>query len=237
MGAYQFFMAGTKLPVTPGSMKISIPSRNETVTLIDDGDINILKQKGLKEFEFEIYLPAVKYPFADFTSGYEKNRLERTEIIPPAQYLDIFQKLKDDKLPFQLDIYRSLPYGNSWATNETVAIEDYDVIEDTDNGYDVVVNMSLKQYKYYATQKVVLSEDGLTYTTVRDTTKKYNRIIQCREGDTLTTVARREFGYSDVPLIMKLFELNKDTITASNAELPGFRTTLHAGMTLRLTEV
>ena len=235
--AYQFFIAGTRLPVTPGSFTISIPSRNETVTLINDGDINILKKRGLKEFSFEMYLPYVKYPFASYTSGYENTDGTVNDIIPPIQYLILLQNLKSDKLPFQLDIYRELPTGqDTWFTNETVTLEDYEVLEDAENGCDVVVSINLKEYVHYATQKVVLSADGLTYLTIRNTGKKVNRIVQAREGDTLTSLLLREFGYCDSELMSRIWNLNSNTFVTldSGAELIG---ELPEGMSIRLVEV
>lgn len=233
--AYYFFMAGTYLPVTPGSFNISIPSRNETVTLINDGDINIIKKRGLKEFSFEAYLPYVKYPFANYTSGFDNRDGTRSDIIPPIEYLILFQTLKADKLPFQLDIYRQLPSGETtWNTNETVTLEDYEVLEDAENGCDVVVSVNLKEYVHYATQRVVLSEDGLTYHTVRDTTKKVNRIVQAREGDTLNTLLLRECGYCDSELLNRVWRLNSDDLVSVEGE---FVLNLHEGQRIQLTEV
>lgn len=237
--AYQFFIAGTRLPVTPGSFTISIPSKNETVTLINDGDINILKKRGLKEFSFEMYLPYVKYPYAHYTSGYENDDGSVSDIIPPIQYLILLQNLKDDKLPFQLDIYRELPSrkgGNTWCTNETVSLEGYEVLEDAENGCDVVVTINLKEYIHHATQKVILSDNGLTYTTIRDTNKKVNRIVQAREGDTLTSLILREFGYCNSDLLTKIWNLNSDTfVTLDSGGL--ISTALKEGTSIRLTEV
>lgn len=237
--AYQYFIAGTLMPVPPEKFTISIPSKNETVTLINDGDINILKKKGLKEFDFEVLLPYVKYPFANYTSGYENADGEVESIIPAIEYLALFQKLKDDKLPFQLDIYRELPNGKqTWTTNETVSLEDYEVLEDAKNGCDIVVSINLKEYKHYATQKVVLSEDGLTYSTVRETNKVVNRIVQVRAGDTLPALLQREFGYSDGTLITKIVKLNWNTLKSYNDKNPdAFITTVYEGMMLRMTEV
>ena len=236
--AYNFFIAGTHLPVTPGSFNISIPSRNETVTLINDGDINILKKKGLKEFSFEVYLPYVKYPFASYTSGYENADGTVSDIIPPLQYLQLFEKLKNDRLPFQLDIYRELPSrkgGNTWCTNETVSLEDYEVTEDAENGCDVVVSINLKQYVHHSTQRVVLSADGITYQTIRSTDKKVNRIVRAREGDTLSSLILREFGVCTAELMDRIWRLNSDVFAADeNGRLTN---EFIEGTAIRLVEV
>lgn len=235
--SYKYYMAGTLLPVPPSKFTISIPSRNETVTLINDGDINILKKKGLKEFDFEVLLPYVKYPFANYTSGYENKDGTVDSIIPAIKYLALFQKLKDDKLPFQLDIYRELPGGKqTWTTSETVSLENYEVLEDAEEGFDVKVSINLKEYKHYATQKVVLSENGLTYSTVRNSDKKVNRIVQARKGDTLTSLLLREFGYCNSELLTRIWNLNSNTFTSFSGE-GEFIIKLREGMSIQLTEV
>ena len=60
---YDFYFGEFRLPVTPASLKITTPSKNETVTLINDGEINIVKKQGLREISFSFMLPYQKYPF------------------------------------------------------------------------------------------------------------------------------------------------------------------------------
>lgn len=233
---YSFYIAGTKIPVNPSSFTISVPSQNTTVSLADDSTLSILRASGLKTFEFTMYLPQVRYPFADYTSGFVSSAGVVDGIIPPIQYLALLQTLKADKLPFQLDIYRSLPSGKgTWDTNETVSLEDYTVTEDAENGFDVSVDVTLKQYVHNATQKVTLSDDGLTYTVVRDTAKTVNRVIQAREGDTIHSIALRELGSDSSDVITQLYKLNYDTFAAYNNKAGTLPLTVHAGMPIKLT--
>ena len=60
---YDFYFGTIRLPVTPAELTITTPSKNETVTLINDGEINIVKKQGLKEISFSFMLPHQKYPF------------------------------------------------------------------------------------------------------------------------------------------------------------------------------
>ena len=52
------------LPITPSELKIKVGSNNKTVTLIDGGDINILKSPSLVEVEFAARFPMRKYPYS-----------------------------------------------------------------------------------------------------------------------------------------------------------------------------
>ena len=60
---YDFYFGQYRLPVTPASLTIKTPSLNQTVTLINQGEINIVKPQGLREISFSFMLPNQKYPF------------------------------------------------------------------------------------------------------------------------------------------------------------------------------
>ena len=148
--AYSFFVAGTKLPVPPSSFTTKIVNKNETYELVDDGEINIIKKAGLKEFSFEVELPCTERPYANYEDGF----------LPPLHYLELFAYLKSELLPFQLDIYRELPSGeDTYYTNETVTLEDYIVTEEATNGQDVKVELNFKKYRQYSTATVMQDED------------------------------------------------------------------------------
>ena len=61
--SYYVFLGVIPLPITPAKISITTPSKNQTVTLINDGEINILKTPGLREISFDFLLPQNKYPF------------------------------------------------------------------------------------------------------------------------------------------------------------------------------
>ncbi len=60
------------LPITPEKMQIKINNANDTLTLINEGEINILKTPELTDVEFECRIPQVKYPFAAYKSGFRR---------------------------------------------------------------------------------------------------------------------------------------------------------------------
>ena len=75
------------MPVTPSKLQVKINNANKTLTLIDEGQINILKTAALTDVEFDCMIPQVQYPFAVYKSGFQG-----------AQYfLDIFEKLKTEE--------------------------------------------------------------------------------------------------------------------------------------------
>lgn len=143
--AYDVYLDKCLLPVTPEKIDIKINSNNKTVTLINEGEINILKKAGLTDVEMTCLIPQVKYPFAVYKSGFKGANY----------FLDYFEQLKTSKKPFQFIACRRLPSGKKlFNTNLTVSMEDYKITEDVKNGFDLSVKVSLKQYRDYGTKTV-----------------------------------------------------------------------------------
>jgi hypothetical protein len=138
-------MGSVLLPISPESFSLKIKNANKTLTLINEGEINILRDAGLTELDFKVLIPAVQYSFAKYDDGFKR----------PSYYLDYFEKLKTSKQPFQFIVSRKLPDGKMlFDTNMKVSLEDYKVDEKSQEGFDLVVSISLKQYKYYGTKTV-----------------------------------------------------------------------------------
>lgn len=133
---YIFYLDGILVPITPSSITTKINNKNKVVTLINDGDFNILKEEGLKEFTFDMCLPAYKYPFA------------RGVLLPINYYLNMLSFLKNSKKPFRFIVIREGAIGSSgYNTVMLVSLENYEIKEDAGNGRDVVVSVTLKEYK------------------------------------------------------------------------------------------
>ena len=142
---YDFYLKKCLLPVTPQKLEIKINNANDTVTLINEGEINILKTAALTDIEFECEIPQVKQPYAVYKSGFQG----------ASYFLDYFEGLKTSKQPFQFLVSRTLPNGKVlFSTNIKVSMEDYKITEDVKNGFDLKVKISLKQYREYSTKTV-----------------------------------------------------------------------------------
>ena len=83
---YTFYVDGVLFPVTPQRLNIKFKNRNRTVTLVNEGEFNILKEAGLQEISFEACIPAVKYPFAQYIGGV---------FLPVVYYITLIKKLKN----------------------------------------------------------------------------------------------------------------------------------------------
>src|SRR5690625_3092165 len=96
---YNFFIDGVQLPVAPEKLSTRINNKNETITLMNEGEVNILKMPGLTDFEFEVLLPNSQYPFSVYPDGFQ----------PAAHYLEKLEQLKISQGPFQFIVNRMKP--------------------------------------------------------------------------------------------------------------------------------
>ena len=145
---YDFYLEKCLLPIAPPKLTVKINNANETVTLINEGEINILKKAELTDIEFECRIPQEKYPFAVYKSGFKG----------ADYFLDYFESLKTSKKPFQFIVCRKRPTGKRlFDTNIKVSMEDYKITEDAKNGFDILVKIKLKQWRDYGTKTVNIS--------------------------------------------------------------------------------
>lgn len=203
---YKLHMAGIQFPVPPKKIETTSKGKNKTVTLINDGEVSLLKSPSLSGYKFELLLPNTEYSFAQYPV-----------IFHEAQYyLDILEYLQNSRQPFQLDIYRAYSGAITRNTNVTVTLEDYTIKEDADEVDDVVVSIELKAYKDYGTKTLIKTEDGLSYKVERTDSKKPARIVEVQNGDTLWSICKREFNRTDDEIIQKIYNMNMPMIGESD---------------------
>lgn len=146
---YSIYLDKILLPIAPSKIKIGFSSQNKTLNLINDGEINILKDPGLLDIEFDAMLPNTKYPFSIYKDGFES----------ADKFIDKINKLKTDKKPFQFIVTRTRPDGTPlFNTNIKVSLEEYEINEDAEEGFDVILSIKLKQYKPYSTKKIKIEK-------------------------------------------------------------------------------
>ncbi len=188
---YDFYLEKCLLPIAPQKLEVKINNANETVTLINEGEINILKTAELSDVEFECAIPQVKYPFAAYKSGFKG----------ASYFLGYFEKLKIDKAPFQFIVSRVMPNGRSlFSTNMKVSMEDYRITEQAKEGFDLTVKIKLKQYRDFGTKtaniqiaaekpKAVVQE-----TRPAETAPAASQSYTVVKGDCLWNIAKKFYG-------------------------------------------
>lgn len=214
--AYTMYLGGVLMPITPSKVKVKINNQNETLTLINGEEINILKEPGLTDVSFDLLLPQVSYPF---TNGGAQSA---------DYYLSLFERLKTAKQPFQFILNRSMPTGRRlFYTNLTVGMEDYQITDDAEEGFDITVTVSLKQYRHYGTKTVTIQPTPTPAETPTATVEQPQRetsqapkqtTYTVKSGDCLWNIAKKYLG--DGSRYNEIYELNKDKITNPNLIYP-----------------
>lgn len=211
MGEYDFYLDKCLLPVPPRQLTVKINNANKTVTMINEGQINILKKAELTDIEFECLIPQVRYPFAVYKDGFKG----------ADYYLQQFENLKNSLKPFQFIVSRHLPTGAAlFNTNIKVSLEDYKITEDAEEGTDLKVKIKLKQYREYATKTVNITvESRKPQAQVEETRECDNspepepdtsETYTVVSGDCLWNIAKRFYGQGSLYTV--IYDANTDVI-------------------------
>ena len=218
--AYHFYLGKMLCPIAPSKLQLKIGNKNKTMTLINEGEVNILKQAGLTEISFDLLLPNVQYPFATYKSGFETANY----------FLGEIEKLKTEMKPFQFIVTRLFPNGKMlFDTNMKVSLESYEIKEDAKQGFDVIVSIKLKQYREFGTKvcKVTSTNTSTNASVSVETTRSTetspapstNQTYTVQKGDCLWNIAKKFYGNGSKYTVIA--NANKNTIKNANLIYPG----------------
>lgn len=168
--AYYFYLDEMMLPVPPAKMTVKVRNMNKTATLINEGEINIIKSPGLSEISFDIRLPSETRPYANYDGTYAESagsyvmkllgEKQDPFFKPPSYYIDYIESLKTSNDYFYFSVSRVSPrFKPLFDTSMLVTLEDYSVVEDATEGFDVTIPVRLKQYREYGTKEVEVKTD------------------------------------------------------------------------------
>ena len=161
---YEVILGDVMFPIAPSSIELKVNNKNKTTVLIDEGEINFLRTPGLADIRFELLIPSVKYPFAKYIDGFK----------PSLYYLNHIKSLKINKQPFLFKVARTWANGKnlSFKFEMKVSLEDYTIKDAVDDGFDIKVSLTLKQYRDYGTKIGTVTftpSTSKTYTEIQTT--------------------------------------------------------------------
>ena len=217
---YKVYLGDVLFPIAPSNIEIRTSNKNKTAILIDEGEINFLRNAGLTNIGFDLLIPSVKYPFAIYEDGFKSS----------LYYLNHIKMLKINKQPFQFRVVRTWANGKmlSFEFNMQVSLEQYTIKDDVNDGFDIKVSVNLKQYRKYGTKIGTVTFSTGHAKTYQYTEPVINDIKEERQTDnspintkkkilyttsygiTVSELARKYYGHSMYAHF--IYEANKNLV-------------------------
>ena len=214
---YKVYLDKILLPQTPEKIEMAINNKNETFELISIGEVNARKKAGLTDIEFEVVLPNVEYPWAQYLDGFE----------PASYFLERLEEFKtgnnDVSTVFPFVVTREYVDEKSYfSTSMDVTLEEYSIVDSVDEGVDITVSIKLKQYKKYNAIKIVKKSSSHspgsttkkknTRTSTKSTSSSTTYTV--KRGDSLSSIAKKKLGKAT--RWREIYNLNKSKISNPN---------------------
>ena len=209
-----------EFPLAPSQFKTKVGNKNKTIELVSVGEVNIIKNIGLRDFSFKLLLPKDDTLITEHKNYVDDNgdiiyKSEYFKMVyhEPIWYLNRLRELKADSKPFFLVIIRQLidSYNNDGSINYKylfggnlkVTLEDYTVEENAGEEGDYWVDVKLKEYRQVGVIKKIdetgdYNDVGVIQATEKKQREKAGNIplsyIVKSEDETLWTIAKKFFG-------------------------------------------
>lgn len=206
---YQFWLGEILLPVAPEKVTISTAGKNETYTLVDGSEINIVQSPKLKTIKFEALIPYREYPFAHYGKEFTDGDQLREKI----------ENIKNSGRVFQFVITRKRGTKVFHYTDIRSTIEDIIVTESVDNGFDIKMALTLKEYKEFGAKFV--SETGKKSSVRQQDNAPNIKSYTVNSGDSLWKIAKKFYG--DGSKWRVIYEANKSVISNPNVIKNGIK--------------
>lgn len=215
--AYEVYIDDMLLPLPPEKIPIKYSGQNKTVNLINGEEVNLIKSFGLAEISIDAVIPQMDYPCAVWDGSIDS----------AADFLERLQELKDGKSPFEFIVMREGMGGDSlFDTNMDVTLEDYKVTDDVSEGLDIIVSLTMKEYKHYGTKimNFTIIEDEQAAEPTEQKEDRQGEAPQEKnytvvKGDCLWSIAKKQLGNGN--RWQEIYNLNRDKIKNPNLIYPG----------------
>ena len=129
------------IPVLPAKLNVSSPGKNERVTVLELGEVLLLRKKGLRILSWESFFPVSKAPY---TVG---------QIRDPVSIVQAIQKARDQKSPV-----RFLITGTDLDCNLRMGIDSFEYEERSGELGDLYYTIKLYEWKDISPKRIVLPE-------------------------------------------------------------------------------
>lgn len=196
------------IPVLPAKLNVSSPGKNERVTVLELGEVLLLRKKGLRILSWESFFPVSKAPY---TVG---------QISDPVSIVQAIQKARDQKSPV-----RFLITGTDLDCNLRMGIDSFEYEERSGELGDLYYTIKLYEWKDISPKRIVLPEKKEEPAKTKEPERpgkpeQTSKTYTVKPGDCLWNIAKKFYGKgSDYT---KIYNANKGKIGSNpNLIYPG----------------
>lgn len=192
------------IPVLPAKLNVSSPGKNERETVLELGEVLLLRKKGLRILSWESFFPVSKAPY---TTG---------QIKDPVSIVQAIQKARDQKSPV-----RFLITGTDLDCNLHMGIDSFEYEERSGELGDLYYTIKLYEWKDISPKRIVLPEKEEEPAKTQEPERagepeQTSKTYTVKSGDCLWNIAKKLYGQgSDYT---KIYNANKGVI-GSNPNL------------------
>ncbi|ALS25489.1 peptidoglycan-binding protein LysM [Paenibacillus sp. 32O-W] len=168
------------MPLMPSSIEVSEGNEGKTYQVAGLGQINVIKDVKLTEYQFGGIFPAQPYPFVTVK-----------DLMPPARYVETINRWMRTNQPILFVLTSA-----GFEINTLASIESFEWKETAGSG-DIAYTLKLKKYRHYGPRRVVVTADGSEMkkgkkgrANDRQIPKTYTMVA----GDTFWGIAKRFLG-------------------------------------------
>ena len=186
------------IPVLPAKLNVSSPGKNERVTVLELGEVLLLRKKGLRILSWESFFPVSKAPY---TVG---------QIMDPVSIVQAIQKARDQKSPV-----RFLITGTDLDCNLRMGIDSFEYEERSGELGDLYYTIKLYEWKDISPKRIVLPEKKEEPAKTQEperpgTPEQTSKTYTVKSGDCLWNIAKALYGNGAD--YTKIYNANKGTI-------------------------
>lgn len=192
------------IPVLPAKLNVSSPGKNERGSVLELGEVLLLRKKGLRILSWESFFPVSKAPY---TVG---------QIRDPVSIVQAIQKARDQKSPV-----RFLITGTDLDCNLRMGIDYFEYEERSGELGDLYYTIKLYEWKDISPKRIVLPEKKEEPAKTQEPERpgkpeQTSKTYTVKPGDCLWNIAKAIYGKgSDYT---KIYNANKGVI-GSNPNL------------------
>lgn len=204
------------IPVLPSKLNVSSPGKNEKLTVLETGEILVLRKKGLRTVSWDSFFPANSAPY---TTGQVKD---------PVSIVKAIQKARDAQKPI-----RFLITGTDLDCNIRMGVDSFDYEERSGELGDFYYSIKLVEWKDYSPKRIILPPIKKAPATTKEperagkpaaASSKTHTVVK---GDCMWAIAQKYYGNgSRYP---EIYKANQATIDGRNKGTGNPKYTIYPG--------